>query len=115
MPGNVTRRHGEMEVSSADKIPSLIAELDDPDDGEHSAVSVSDESGWTIIGFPDGLVVWENVEDEEGEGGYAGPRHMENVPREDLDHLMRLVVSGDLASIEEMDWRRGYEPDDEGM
>lgn len=108
MPGTFTHRYGEMEDGSADGIPSLLAELDGSDDEEHSSVSVSDEDGWTIIGYQDGLVVWENVEEEDG--GYAGPRHMENVSREELGRLMRLVLDGEVARIEQMDWQPGYEP-----
>lgn len=83
-------------------LDALVDELDGEPDGEHPDVSVGHESGWTLSAYSDGLVVWENVEADDE------PRHRLGVPRSELRRLARLVASGELASLDRLDWSQGY-------
>lgn len=83
-----------------DRLPLLLDELDQ-DDPEHPDVAVSHESGWTLSAFPNGLVVWENVEDDD-------PRHLQAVPRDRLLMLFRAIAEGNVEVIEKEAWVHGY-------
>jgi hypothetical protein len=99
----ITHRLGNMERNPApEALAGLVAELDSAD-AEHGDVAISDESGWTLSAYPNGSIVWENV--EEGE-----PRYLTSVSRKNLVELMRLVASGDLSAVENLPWRDGYPP-----
>jgi hypothetical protein len=79
----------------------LLAELDeDPDDLEHTSVSVKHESEWCLEAFRGGHIVYQNVEDEE-----PRPRHMEDVPSEKIVELWRLLAAGNLAALENEPWQ----------
>lgn len=101
MSYTITHMLGSMERNPPlNALRELVAELDAAQT-EHGDVAISDESGWTLSGYRNGAVVWENV--EEGE-----PRHLTSVSREDLLELMRLVASGDLGAVEKKAWKDGY-------
>lgn len=103
MTYTITHRLGSMERNPPlEALEGLAAELDSAD-AEHGDVAISDESGWTISGYPNGTVVWENV--QEGE-----PRYLASVSRKNLVELMRLVASGDLGAVENRPWQDGYPP-----
>ncbi len=104
MAAHLTHRHGEMEDYAPEKIAALIAELEVDDDHEHPDVSVSHEDGWTLSAFPGGLVVWENVED-----GAAGPRHLRDVPAEQLASMFVLCAEGRREVIDSLPWLEGYD------
>ncbi|MCC7542521.1 MAG: hypothetical protein IT379_40265 [Deltaproteobacteria bacterium] len=84
------------------KIDDLLAELDKPDD-DHPDVSLTHESGWCLAAFPSGLVVYENLDDED-----ARPRHMRAVSRDRVAALMRALAGGDLERLEAEPWYDGY-------
>lgn len=101
MAANLCHLGGEMEPATPDRLERLLDELDAADD-EHFDVSVSDESGWTLSAFAGGLLVWENVEDDEG------PRHREGVTRSEVLGHFRTLVSGELDPIHSLPWSPGY-------
>jgi hypothetical protein len=81
-------------------LDALVDELATTDP-EHGDVAVSDESGWTLTAFGDGRLLWENVEETDGE-----ERLLFGVPREEVVRLFRLVASGELESVDRLPWRR---------
>ena len=101
MGATITHLDGSMQAARRRHLPALLAELDDADD-DHTDVSVSDESGWTVSAFANGVVIWENVEEQDR------PRHLAPMPRGEVLRLFELVVAGDLAAVERHPWRPGY-------
>ena len=101
MSYTITHRMGEMETDPPlDRMGALVEELDD-DDREHPDVAVSHESGWTLNAYPDGLVLWENVEEDDD------PRHARNVSRKRLVELFTAVAKGDFDALEKERWTQG--------
>jgi hypothetical protein len=72
-------------------------------DPEHPDVWLSTEDGWSISINEDRRAVFENVEDTEGT-----PRHMLGVDDDGAMHLWSLLIAGDLAALERLDWQAGY-------
>lgn len=84
-------------------LPSLLDELcEQPEDQEHTSVSVIHESEWGLGIYIGGYVTFENV---EGEGE---PRHMRDVPRPKLIEMMEALARGDLDALEREPWLAGY-------
>lgn len=101
MAGHITHIQGDMEPASFEVLPALVRELDNADI-EHPDVSVSDESEWTLSAFASGLLVWENVEENDE------PRHMAGVSRADVLRHFETLVRGDLDAIHSLPWLPGY-------
>jgi hypothetical protein len=68
--------------------------------GQPDMVAV-DASGWTLLSFADGRLVWENMSQN------VEPRHLERVGPEERDTMFRALVDGDLPFIETNPWRSG--------
>ncbi|MFQ6198110.1 hypothetical protein [Streptomyces sp. NPDC000405] len=68
-------------------------------DGEHADVSLSHESGWCLSVFADGLVVWENAEDDA-----VVPGEMRGIGREEVLELLGLLTAGDIAAVQAFPW-----------
>lgn len=86
---------------------ALLDELDeDPDDQEHTSVSVTHESDWAVAVYAGGLVTLENVE-ELG----VPPRHMVVGDRERILGLLERLAEGRLEEVFAEQWRPGYGPD----
>ena len=73
-----------------------------PRDDEHTDVSVSDESGWTLSAFASGLLVWENVEEN------AAPRHMTGLTRTEVLRHFGTLVNGEVDLIHALPWSPSY-------
>ncbi|HEX8456329.1 MAG TPA: hypothetical protein VF656_03325 [Pyrinomonadaceae bacterium] len=73
------------------------------EDDEHLSVSVAHESEWYLSLYPDGEIVWENVEATDNE-----PRHMDDVPKDKVLELWTKLANGDIESIEAEPWLPGY-------
>ncbi len=102
---HLSSRWGDDESeASLDRMREVLAELD-VDDGEHPSVSLTHESEWCLGAYPDGAIVWENL--EEGD-----PRHMTGVSRDQILKLWTKLASGDLAAVEKERWLPGYPPID---
>lgn len=86
-----------MEEARLDALEALVAA-----DDEHPDVSVSDESGWTLSASTEGLLVWENVEEDDE------PRHMKGLSRSLVLAYFRTLVEGDLDTIHGLHWSPGY-------
>ena len=80
----------------------LVRELDEAD-AEHTDVSVMHESMWSLSAYKNGLVVWENVEEDD-----PRPQHMKGVPRDEVLRLFHLLAGGHLAAIHALPWQEGY-------
>ena len=101
MPAHVTHLGGWMEEARPDLLERLLAELDSADD-EHPDVSIGDESGWTLSAFSSGLLVWENVEEDDE------PQHMKAVPRSTMLQHFHTLLAGDLDRLHQLPWSPGY-------
>lgn len=88
---------GDQDSATVERVPDLLAELDQSDQ-EHTDVSVEHESGWVLSAYRDGLVVWENVEDDQESG------RLYNVPREEVVRLFTALVEGDVALVAAQPW-----------
>jgi hypothetical protein len=94
-------RLGEMDTDvSPQALDALVAELDDSEP-EHPDVAVMHESEWCLSAFPNGLLVWENVEDGEA-------RHRTAVARPEVRRLFGLLAQGNVQAVEEFGWQPGY-------
>lgn len=99
----VTSRYGDtFEEPDASVMDTVLAELDGPPDIEHPDVALSHESEWTLSVFENGLVVWENVaEDDE-------PRHRHGLSRAEIRRLWQELAAGNLERVNAEEWYPGY-------
>lgn len=72
------------------------------DDPEHPDVSLSHESEWCIGVYPGGLVVFENLETDEG------PFHMRAVTNERVLELWQMLAAGCTQELLGLQWLPGY-------
>lgn len=82
-------------------LPDLYAELSEADQ-EHTDVSLTHESEWSLSAFSSGLLVWENV------AGEGEPQHMLNVPEAKTIELWSLLANGSIEAINKESWLPGY-------
>jgi hypothetical protein len=88
--------------ADAKVMAAVLAELDGPPDEEHPDVALTHESEWTLSVFEGGLVVWENVaEDDE-------PRHRRGLTRAEILRLWQALAAGNIDQVEAEDWQPGY-------
>jgi len=91
-------------ADESDPSPERMAEvLDtiDPNDVEHTDVSLTHESEWCISLFASGLVTFENL--EEGE-----PMHMRGLGRRQMLGLWQQLARGDIDALLALPWKPGY-------
>jgi hypothetical protein len=101
MSYHVNRRWGGCDHEpSLEKMREALAELG-VEDIEHPDVALIHESGWCLGAYPNGLVIWENLEDGE-------PRHMRGVSCEDVLEMWQWLSRGELALIKAKPWLPGY-------
>jgi len=94
-----------MESGDENSLPALLEELDGPLDDENPDVAITDDdTGWMLSVFQSGRLIWENPEE-----GPEEPRHMVDIPRSETLRIMSLVATGDLAAVESLNWRPGYQ------
>jgi hypothetical protein len=93
----LTHLFGGTEPASPEAVPELIAELDRAD-GEHTDVSIEDESGWGLSAYATGLLVWENVEGDEP------PMQLSGVSRERMIELFTDFVAGRRDAVASQPW-----------
>lgn len=96
-----TRWGGSEPAPPLDRMREVLSELDGDDDDEHPSVSLSHESEWTLSAFPDGLVIWENVEEDVA-------RHMLHISRDKVLSLWTKIAAGQIDEIEREPWLPGY-------
>jgi len=95
-----TRWGGDEANASVERLREVLAQLD-AEDNEHPCVSLTHESEWSLGAYPNGLLVWENV--EEGE-----PRHLNNVSRERMLTLWLKLAAGRVDEVDAEPWLPGY-------
>ena len=88
-------------MPSVDRMREVLAELDSGEDDEHPSVSLTHDSEWSMSAFPDGLVIWENAEEDVA-------RHMLHVSRSKVLDLWTLLSDGQIETIEKEPWIQGY-------
>ncbi|WP_133243345.1 hypothetical protein [Streptomyces scopuliridis] len=94
-----------MDDGSEGGIPALVAELEGPLDDEHPDVSVTDdESSWSVSAFQSGSLVLENLDSSD-----VDPRHLPDVSRAEMVRVMTILAQGNLADLQQLEWRPGYE------
>ncbi|MFN2506196.1 MAG: hypothetical protein ABR540_18615 [Acidimicrobiales bacterium] len=81
---------------------AVLAELDESPDMEHPDVALSYESEWTLSVFENGLVVWENVAENDE------PRHRRGVSRAEVRRLWQELAAGNLERVNAEEWIPGY-------
>jgi hypothetical protein len=101
MSFTITHRDGRMESDPpGDWLAPLLAELRTPDD-EHPDIAVGHETGWSLSAFPNGLVLWENVEDSGAQTRRVTlaisdlRRALEALSHGDLDGVRAILASSD--------------------
>ena len=101
---HMTDRNGASEPFEASKVDELLRELDELYDPEPPDVSVSDEDGWVLSAFPSGLVIWENLESDDGLIWHA-----RDVSRDRVRELFLRLGDHDRSAIYRLvDWQPGY-------
>jgi hypothetical protein len=95
---HIAHLFGEMEPATIDALPALIAELDNAD-GEHTDVSIEDDSGWGLSAYASGLVIWENVDDDGGT-----PQQMAGVSRQEMVEMFTQIANGDIEAVAARPW-----------
>jgi hypothetical protein len=102
MAVHLTKRWGgTLSNPEAKDLRAALAELD-VDDPEHPDCWLEDELGWGISAFGSGLVIFENVETNEG------PWHMRRVSREQVLELWNLLRTGRVEALRHLAWKPGY-------
>ena len=92
---------GDERNPSVERLRALVQELDrESEDVEHPDVSLTHETEWCLSAFPSGLLVWENLADQDDNDA----RHMKGVPREKVLALWLKLAQGDIAAIEGEPW-----------
>ncbi|MFD6416175.1 hypothetical protein [Streptomyces sp. NPDC060194] len=87
----------EPDLETMQRVLDGLAQADD----EHPDVSLTHESGWSLSAFGDGLLVWENPDEDS-----MAPGEMRNVARKEVLGLFGLLAAGDIASVEALPWQR---------
>lgn len=101
MAYHVTNQYGSTESEPTVERMRQVLDTINPDDAEHTDVSLTHESEWCLSVFACGLVVFENL--EEGE-----PRHLRlDSPNHALP-LWELLARGELSTLEQLPWQPGY-------
>jgi hypothetical protein len=96
-----SRWGGDVSRPTTDQMRKTPEELDTVDN-EHPCVPLTHESEWCLGAYPNGLLVWENLE-------RGGPRHMNAVPRERVLDLWIKLSQGNIGDIDDEQWLAGYQ------
>ena len=102
MTFHVTDLKGTSEAEvSANRMREILEELLAFPDNEHSMVSLTHETEWSLGVFARGLLVWENLEK-------GAPRHLLRASPERTLELWQLLAAGKLREVEAEAWLPGY-------
>lgn len=104
MAFNIVHREGWFEDTPSIEMFEALYNERFIEDNEHISVSVGHESEWYLSLYPDGGLVWENVEARDNK-----PRHMDDVPKDKVLELWTKLAHGDIDSIEAEPWLPGYD------
>ncbi|MEO0511059.1 MAG: hypothetical protein AAF065_14510 [Verrucomicrobiota bacterium] len=89
---------------SVEKMREVLELLDEPEieDEEHPDVSlVHDPTGWSLSVFPNGIVTFENLDDEDNT-----PRFMNGVSRTDVLKMWQELSRGKIERLLNQAWSR---------
>lgn len=88
----------------AEAMRILLDQLDAPgaEGAEHPDVSlVHDASAWSLSVFPNGTVLFENLDDDD-----EAPRHLPQVSRHDALQMWLKLSRGEIEALLELPWKR---------
>lgn len=83
---------------------AVLDQLDAPDaeEAEHPDVSlVHDASAWSLSVFPNGTVLFENLEDDD-----EAPHHLPQVSRHDALQMWLKLSRGEIEHLLALPWKR---------
>lgn len=89
---------------NTERMEALIQQLDMPDfdESDHPDLAlVHDTSGWTLTLYPNGVVTFENFDDDDTQ-----PRYMAGIQRSKALHLWQALARGDIEGLKELPWVR---------
>ncbi|MCX5203289.1 hypothetical protein OG897_17785 [Streptomyces sp. NBC_00237] len=94
--------HGNaVDEPDAATLRTLVVDgLADPE-AVNPEVSLTHESGWSLTAYAGGLLLWENVEDEE-----AGAATLDEVEGEEVVRLFGLLAEGEVAKVAGVGWQK---------
>jgi hypothetical protein len=98
------RRGAEEDDPPLEALSRLLDELDeDPADSEHTSVSVTHETEWTVSVYRDGFLILENFANEDLE-----PMHLAGQTTEGTVSLLTAIAKGAIDEVRAAPWRPGY-------
>lgn len=104
MAYTITHASGAQEPgSTTSRFDDLLDELNVAHD-EHPDVAVTHESEWCVSVYRSGDVVLENLADGD-------PVHATGLSRDEICERLRLVATGDIDALRNLNWSPGYPPD----
>jgi hypothetical protein len=103
MSFNLVTRYGDgIPEPTLPEMQAALEELREPDPEHPDCYLTHEESGWTLAAFGSGLLVWENYNEQQGNG-----RHLRTTHAQVLKHWQALAA-GRVAEIEALPWQPGY-------
>lgn len=69
-------------------------------DGEHPAVTLRHDSGWSLSAYRGGAVHWQNLED-----GTVPPGELNDLPLNEVLRLLALLAAGEIGRLRGLPWR----------
>ncbi|CAA6677838.1 MULTISPECIES: hypothetical protein [unclassified Lentimonas] len=102
---HTTDMDGISELNPDDeRMEELIQQLDMPDfdEADHPDLAlVHDVSGWSLTLYPNGVVTYENFDDDDDQ-----PRYMTGIKRDKALHLWKELARGDIEGLKQLPWLR---------
>lgn len=83
---------------------AVLDQLDAPEteEAEHPDVSlVHDASAWSLSAFPNGTVLFENLNDDD-----EAPRYLSQVSRHDALQMWLKLARGEIENLLKLPWKR---------
>ena len=102
MAYHLTTPVGEIESEPTQQRMAEVLDSIDPNDEEHTDVSLTHESEWSIGVFGSGLVTFEHL--EEGE-----PMHMRGLSHKQILDLWQQLARGEIDALRALPWKPGYD------
>lgn len=103
MAYNTTDLYGVTELNPTEaRLEVLLQQLQEADEVEHPDVSLIHESGWSLSAYPNGTLLWENLEMPETEK----PRYLSAVPVEKVLEYWLCLARGQLSVLHALPWQQ---------
>ncbi|MDP0498881.1 MAG: hypothetical protein Q7P63_02165 [Verrucomicrobiota bacterium JB022] len=90
-----------------DQMREVLESLEDADFGEHPYVSLTHSTGWTLSYYESGVLLWENLSDDEDDDTPSQPqRYLRNVSPEAALRYWTQLAEGRLRDLQRLQWQR---------